>query len=168
MDFSDWWLRHLLWNCPNMNIIWLHDDQSTLVKVMAWCRQATSHYSTWANVDQDLCCHMVSLGHNELRLDWDSEVFNLGRLISLQVTGPHNTCISQPQVHPCFARAVKIIAYLAIIILTFILRFQSKVAFCTPNPTFGIRAQEAVLSCFGGKNAGGYGCYCECSAGSTV
>ena len=23
---------------------------------------------TWANVDQDLCQHMVSLGHNELRL----------------------------------------------------------------------------------------------------
>ena len=34
---------HLLWNCPNMNVtglIWW----STLVQVMAWCRQATSHY----------------------------------------------------------------------------------------------------------------------------
>ena len=20
MDFSEWWLRHLLWNCPNMNV----------------------------------------------------------------------------------------------------------------------------------------------------
>ena len=39
MDFSDWWLRHLLWSCPNMT-----DDQSTLVQVMAWCHQATSHY----------------------------------------------------------------------------------------------------------------------------
>ena len=52
------------------------DDQSTLVQVMAWCRQATSHYlsqcwprsllpygvTTWANVDPDLCCHMESLG----------------------------------------------------------------------------------------------------------
>ena len=43
------------------------DDQSTLVQVMAWCRQATSHY-TWANVDPDLCRHMVSLGHNELNM----------------------------------------------------------------------------------------------------
>ena len=24
MDFSDWWLRHLLWNCPNMNVTGLH------------------------------------------------------------------------------------------------------------------------------------------------
>ena len=31
-DFSDWWLRHPLWNCPNMNII------------QHWCHQAISHY----------------------------------------------------------------------------------------------------------------------------
>ena len=37
----------------------LADDKSTLVQVMAWCRQS--------NGDQDLCCHMVSLGHNELK-----------------------------------------------------------------------------------------------------
>ena len=24
MDFGDWWLRHLLWNCPDMNITGLH------------------------------------------------------------------------------------------------------------------------------------------------
>ena len=42
----------------------LTDHTSTLVQVMAWCCQATSHY--WANVDPDLCCHMASLGHNEL------------------------------------------------------------------------------------------------------
>ena len=34
----------------------LTDDKSTLVQVMAWCRQAT---------DPDLCHHMVSLGLNE-------------------------------------------------------------------------------------------------------
>ena len=57
---------------------------------MAWCRQATSHYLsqcwprsmspygvirpqvrqqaiTWANVDPDLCPHMASLGHNDLK-----------------------------------------------------------------------------------------------------
>ena len=87
----------------------LTDDKSTLVQVMAWCRQAPSHYLsqcwprslspyditrpqwvnrrrwvshptfrgwssslqwfigiTWANVDLDPCCHMTSLGHNEL------------------------------------------------------------------------------------------------------
>ena len=39
----------------------LNDDKSILVQVMAW-HQAI----TWANVDPDLCHHMVSLGHNEL------------------------------------------------------------------------------------------------------
>ena len=34
-------------------------DKSTLVQVMAWYRQATSHYLS-------KCCHMASLGHNEL------------------------------------------------------------------------------------------------------
>ena len=51
-------------------IIWISldftDDQSTLVQQVniAWRHQAI----TWANVDPDLCCHMVSLGHNELNL----------------------------------------------------------------------------------------------------
>ena len=40
------------------------DDQSTLVQVMAWCRQQQA--ITWANVDPDLCRHMASLGRNEL------------------------------------------------------------------------------------------------------
>ena len=38
-----------------------HNDQkSTLVHVMTWCHQATSHYLSHS------CCHMVSLGQNEL------------------------------------------------------------------------------------------------------
>ena len=43
----------------------LTDDKSTLVPVMAWCRQATSHF-TWSYVDQVLWCHMVSPGLSEL------------------------------------------------------------------------------------------------------
>ena len=42
----------------------LTDGKSTLVQVMAWYHQATSHY-TWANVDPDLCRHMVLSGYNE-------------------------------------------------------------------------------------------------------
>ena len=45
----------------------LTDDKSTLVQVLAWCHQATSH--TWANVDPDLCHQMASLGLNELKKD---------------------------------------------------------------------------------------------------
>ena len=41
----------------------LIDDKSTLVQVMAWCRHATS--IAWAKVD---CCHVASLGLNELTL----------------------------------------------------------------------------------------------------
>ena len=42
----------------------LIDDKSTLIQVMALCRQEQA--ITWASVDQDLCRHMVSLGHSEL------------------------------------------------------------------------------------------------------
>ena len=38
----------------------LTEEKSTLVWVMAWCRQAASHYLT--NVDQVLKHHMESLG----------------------------------------------------------------------------------------------------------
>ena len=53
---SDWWLRLLLWNCPNVSVT------GWLVHVMPWCRQATSHYLNhcWRN--------MASLGQNELSL----------------------------------------------------------------------------------------------------
>ena len=44
------------------------DDKSTLVQVLVWWCQATSHYlKFWTNVDSNLSCHMVKLGHNELR-----------------------------------------------------------------------------------------------------
>ena len=41
----------------------LTDEKSTLVQVMAWCRQATSHYlrQCWHR-----CCYITLLGHNEL------------------------------------------------------------------------------------------------------
>ena len=51
----------------------LTDNKSTLVQVMAWCRQTTSHF--WTSVNQDLQRHMASLGPNELRLilrHWDN------------------------------------------------------------------------------------------------
>ena len=44
-NFSDWWLRYFC----EITLIWMSqdltdDDKSTLVQVMAWCHQATSHY----------------------------------------------------------------------------------------------------------------------------
>ena len=42
----------------------LTDNKSTMVQVVAWCRQQQA--ITWANVDQDLCPQMASLGHNKL------------------------------------------------------------------------------------------------------
>ena len=43
----------------------LTDDKSTLVQVMAWCRQAKSHCLSqyWPS---SICRHLASLGHNEL------------------------------------------------------------------------------------------------------
>ena len=49
----------------------LTDDKSTLVQVMAWCCQATSHYLNQChNVDPDRCHHLASLPHNELILSF--------------------------------------------------------------------------------------------------
>ena len=39
-NFSEWWWRYQMW-CMSLDLI---EDKSTLVQVMAWCRQATSHY----------------------------------------------------------------------------------------------------------------------------
>ena len=44
----------------------LIDDKSTLVQVMAWCREATTIART--SVDQYLQRHMASLGPNELSI----------------------------------------------------------------------------------------------------
>ena len=42
----------------------LADDKSTLVQVIAWCHQATSHYLN--NYFARFCRHLASLGHKEL------------------------------------------------------------------------------------------------------
>ena len=55
---NDWWLKYLLWNCPQMNIIAPH---WWLINI-AIRQQAI----TWANFNAILCHHMESLGHNEL------------------------------------------------------------------------------------------------------
>ena len=60
-------------------LIWMSldftDDQSILVQVMAWCRQAT-----------DLCCHMASLGHNELSKTGSSLAFSENQFQTLTST----------------------------------------------------------------------------------
>ena len=52
-------------------LIWMSldftDDQSTLVQVMACAVRQQA--ITWANVDPDICRHMASLGHNELKME---------------------------------------------------------------------------------------------------
>ena len=66
MDFSGWWLRHLWWNCPNIDVTGLH----------WWSVNIGSGNGLvpLANVDPDRCSHMVSLCHNELTapIAWDS------------------------------------------------------------------------------------------------
>ena len=52
-----------MWNCTGVSAYSL---ESTLVRVIAWCRQTTSHI--WAIVDQYFCCRMASLGGNELNV----------------------------------------------------------------------------------------------------
>ena len=40
-------------------------SKSTVFQVMAWCRMATS--ITCGSVDPNLCCHVASLGHKDLK-----------------------------------------------------------------------------------------------------
>ena len=47
IHFMNLIFQRFIWNCPQKNATWPHwwsDDGSTLVQVMAWCCQATSHY----------------------------------------------------------------------------------------------------------------------------
>ena len=58
--FTEWHLQ-FVWKCLQMNTVGPYNDRkSTLVQVMAWCRQATSYYLN--RVGQDHWCHMASLG----------------------------------------------------------------------------------------------------------
>ena len=65
------------------------DDKSTLVQVMAWRHKAI----TWANVDPDLCHHMVSLGHNKLKIRrlQDRLIFNMVNTLRPRQNGRHFT-----------------------------------------------------------------------------
>ena len=63
-NFGDWWLRWLVKTTLRWMSLDLTEDQQTLAQVMAWCRQAPSHYLSqfWLI----LCHQIVSLGHNVL------------------------------------------------------------------------------------------------------
>ena len=60
-------LNKIFWTLNVIDLCLLVNDwqKSTLIHVMAWYRQTTSHY--WINVDTDLWRHMVPLGLNELK-----------------------------------------------------------------------------------------------------
>ena len=80
----------------------LTDSKSTLVKLMAWCRQAQA--ITWANVDRDLCRHMASLGQNGCReipllVKWDAKSYTQSS-IAWETWGKHDAIYS----HHCASR----------------------------------------------------------------
>ena len=55
------YIGHSLWTCPQVNTAKPH---WWLVNIGSGRQQAI----TWANVNPNLCCHMASLGHNELTI----------------------------------------------------------------------------------------------------
>ena len=75
-------------NSCEIALIWMSldftDDQSTLFQVMAGAVRQQA--ITWDNVDPDLCRHMVSLGHNELRMS--SYPYRNSRYEDKTVSGP--------------------------------------------------------------------------------
>ena len=67
----------------------LTDNKSTLVRVMAWCRQATSHYlgQWWPRY------HMASLRHNDLTRDALTQNISRGIDFLNQVTETIDGCV---------------------------------------------------------------------------
>ena len=53
------------WNCPHETTTEPFHDKATLPQVMAWCRQASSHYLSQCS-PRSSSPHGVTLGHNEL------------------------------------------------------------------------------------------------------
>ena len=74
----------------------LTDDKSTSVQVMAWWRQATSHYMNHL----DPCRHMMSLGHNvqssttNILLIGESASVNIVNKISCKARAPKQIILS--------------------------------------------------------------------------
>ena len=70
VNFPDWWLRFLFWNCPQKNVTgpywWLVNTSSCNGLVPPSIKPLHE-----PNIDRDPCCDMSSPGHNELNeLQW--------------------------------------------------------------------------------------------------
>ena len=65
VNFSDWWLRYLLWNCPLVNCNW-----TLQIISHHYCLRSPSHY-----IKQVSCHHTLSLGFYELTdLRWEPHI----------------------------------------------------------------------------------------------
>ena len=68
-DFNDWWLRHHLWNCTNMNVTGLHWPSFNIGSGNGLVPSGNKPLpEPMLAMTQISCCHMASLGHNELSL----------------------------------------------------------------------------------------------------
>ena len=80
---KDIYLEHFLWNCPQLNTYDITGRQTTLVQVIAWCRQATSHYTNqcWPTslsplgVTRQHTTHNTQ--HNSTQYDSADDAFNV-------------------------------------------------------------------------------------------
>ena len=62
MDLSDWWWCHLLWNCPDMNVIGLHWRSVNISSGNGLVLSGKKPLPE-PMLNQDFCCHMVSPRH---------------------------------------------------------------------------------------------------------
>ena len=58
---SNWNVQHFLWNCPWVFATGHQWRWSTLILVMAWCLQSTSHYL-------NQCCHCFMIPYGKVQL----------------------------------------------------------------------------------------------------
>ena len=76
-----WAFCHSLWNCSQLNATNLTNDNSTLVRVMAWCGQAAIHYlnKCWPRfISPQVSLHQAELIlHNSVNnMEWFPEAFS--------------------------------------------------------------------------------------------
>ena len=88
-NFDDWWFRFLLFKLPSgwMSLDLTH-DMSTLVQVMVWCHQATSHYLSQ-------CWPRFVLPYGVIRPQWvnSSNVIWATRTILNEILNQHTKYI---------------------------------------------------------------------------
>ena len=111
---------NLLWNCSQVKVTKQFGEESTLVQVMAWYRQATNHYLSqcWV-VGRDLYRHMTTMSQQSIHF-WPVSVYT-------NLASPYTVSKHTYDVHVSVGSVLIKICYL---LLDFLLLLQVPIELC--------------------------------------